>query len=1625
MFSLCILISDSKPNKFVLIFFMPTNFNIALEKIRAKSSNTVEQGSAFEKLSKIYFENDDTQKQEFDKIWHYRDWAKENPNFSKTDIGIDLVGELKDNKGLAAIQCKFFKPDHQISKEDLDSFVSASSNEIFTRLILIDTSNEDLGSNAKSMINNLNKTYQRIQKYDLENTRIDWLDYIENQKVKLLNKKDPLDHQIKAVEHAKKYYTSNDRGKMIMACGTGKTYTSLKIAEEIANKKFILYMVPSLALMSQTIREWKNDCKEDFIAFSACSDKRVGRTNNDSDQIEIKLNELAIPATTDPKKLAEEISKIKKNKMIVIFSTYQSIDVVSHSQKKFKMDPFDLIICDEAHRTTGATFEDQEESYFVKIHENKYVEGKKRLYMTATLKIFGNKAKKKADEGRVELASMDDPEKFGEEFFNRGFNWAVENNLLSDYKVVILAVDESLVSSNLQKSLEDGSELKLTDATKIIGVYKALAKVGFEKKENEKLKPIKKAIAFTQSIEISKIFEKEFTNVINEYLENDKIKEDNKVDLNVEVQHIDGTFNADQRNNNLNWLKDNSEKNNCRILSNVKCLSEGVDVPSLDAIMFLHPKKSQIDVVQAVGRVMRKAQDKDLGYVIIPVTVAPGVSPEKALNDNEKYKVVWQIVNALRTHDERLDSKVNLMSLGEDVSDKIEIVTMSAEKDATTAKVEDVSKKKPKQDNKEDQVINLDDANEEKENPNGNKEEQMSFELDDLSQAIKAKIVQKCGTRDYWENWATDISKIATQHIQNLRSILVNSKSKEKKYFNNFLNEIRDDLNPEINENDVIEMIAQHIITKPVFESLFSGNKFSSENQISIALEKVIKAIYLDSENYKTDSLLKFYESVQRRSQDIITTKAKSTLINELYERFFKNAFPLTTQKLGIVYSPPEVVDFINKSSNYLLIKNFGKSFSDKNIHILDPFTGTGTFISRLISSGLIDRPNLKRKYESELHANEMVLLAYYIAGINIESVYHEIVRENKYKSFNGMVLTDTFHLYEQDRDMIAQLLPDNSNKRTLQKKRDIRVILGNPPYSAKQKSAKDDNQNIKYPNLDESIRRNFSSTSSATLKQDLYDSYIRSFFWASERIKEDGIIGFITNSGWIDREFASGMRKYFSENFNEIYILNLRGNIRKNILSKGKSREGENIFGQGSMTGICISLLVKNKNLKKNQIKYFDIGDDLSKIDKQKKLRNFGSIKYIEDNDLFINIKPNEHHEWINKGNPKFYKFDSLRKDIFKSYGPGIATNRDAWLINFNQKTITENVENLIKNYNFLLKNENKVGTKEDIISWTRSLRKDFDNKKKITFNEGKFQEIMYRPFNKQYLFNHHSLIESRGITNNFFNKKGNSRAIVISGPGSRNGFSVLATNSIVDLNMLEGGSQCFPLYSYEEDNLDEGLFASKNSQKDSRKKSLITNDFKQKISNHFKNDKISNEIIFYYIYGVLHSNEYRKLFLNNLIKEFPKIPIISKYLDFYKISKIGKELFDLHVNYEKAIKYKCELIIKPNKLNNKDLYRVEKIKIIKNKDNFDIAYNSYIELKNLPLEILDYKISGKSPIEWVIDKQMIKIDKKTNIVNDANDYANKIMNNPSYPLELIQKVITVSFETMKLVNALPKLNI
>ncbi len=1623
----------------------------ALKVIREQSNNDSELGFAFERLCKIFFENDATQIQQFSKVWYYKEWAKQNSGYSETDIGIDLVAKLRDEEGYCAIQCKCYQSEYSISKSDIDSFVSASSTPDFTRLVLIDTSTQPLGKNSQSVFDNLSAEYVRIQQLELEESRIDWSSYINDGSIRLHSKKELRDHQVKALNTIREGLKEDDRGKMIMACGTGKTFTSLRIAEDIAGiGKTVLYMVPSLALMSQTVREWKNDAKEDFTAFSACSDDKVGRNKPNDDQIQVNLHDLAFPATTDARKLSEQIKKADKSKMTVVFSTYHSIEVISKAQYEYDLGEFDLIVCDEAHRTTGATLEGEDESNFVKIHNNENVKGKKRLYMTATPRIYGETARKKEDEGQVNLASMDDESIFGKNLFHRGFGWAVENDLLTDYKVVVLMMDEKLVSDRVQKSFTEGAELELDDATKMVGCYKALAKVGMHTDQEgtfQDKNPMKRALAFCQNIKSSQMFSSEFSNVVSEYISNEDVSEEHKTDLQVELFHVDGTFNAEQRNEKLGWLKDELDENVCRVLTNARCLSEGVDVPALDAIMFLHPRKSQIDVVQSVGRVMRKSEGKKMGYVILPIAVAPGVSSEKALNDNERYRVVWQILNALRAHDERFDSTINRIGLGEDVSDRIEIIdgTSTSELEATTSVVEDVKPTGKKQENEEDDTETNLGNEDESEDLETNEPEQLSFTLTDLSQAIKAKIVDKCGTRDYWEQWASDIAKIAQQHITRINSIVLNSGTPERAAFMQFVEEIRDDLNPEFSETDAVEMLAQHIITRPVFDTLFQGNRFTSENAVSKAMETVLAQIYNRQIDTESRTLEKFYNSVRRRAADIITSTGRQTLILELYDRFFRNAFPLMTQKLGIVYTPVEVVDFIINSVEDIMQEEFVSSLGNDGIHILDPFSGTGTFISRLMQSGILSKEQIRSKFKSEIHANEIVLLAYYIACINIEAVYDDLVKENRYQSFDGMVLTDTFQLYEQDRDMIANLLPDNSMRRTTQRKKDITVIIGNPPYSGGQSSSNDNAANIEYKNLDEKIRATYAASSNTKNRKPLFDNYIRAFRWASERINDKGIVAYVSGGSWLDRSFSDGMRACLHKEFSKIFVINLRGDIRKNMLSSGRSYEGENIFGHGSMTGITITILVKTPSDEECQILYHDIGIDKKKGEKLDSLKRLKSIKSLLDKKEMKPIKPDENNDWINQGEKKFNLFNILgtknkseKNQIFELYSGGVATQRDAWVVNFSRERLLKQIESAIDFHNAeRVKFHNNPNSRKqkpkDVVdlnkgkfSWCEKTFKFIEKNTSIGFEKNNIFRYLYRPFTYTNLYRDSALNwsdyqQSKIIKTNDMENK----SIITSGVGVRNGFSVLATKSLIDINLLDAKAQSFPLFSVG-DSKEDNLF-SKNV--DSKLKSNINLKKLEQIQQHFTEKNIFDEDVFYYCYGMLHSNDYRMRFENNLTKSIPRIPLVKKLKDFQIFVSSGKSLYNLHANFEDAPMHHVQIKQGDLRLTHiedpRSFYRVEKMKFAKKGNKSSVIYNKNITIENIPLEAYNYVVNGKPALQWVIERQCVKTDKASGIVNDANDYANETMNNPAYPLELFQRIITVSLETMKIVKALPKLDI
>ncbi|MDR2457269.1 MAG: N-6 DNA methylase, partial [Clostridiales Family XIII bacterium] len=935
-----------------------------------------------------------------------------------------------------------------------------------------------------------------------------------------------------------------------------------------------------------------------------------------------------------------------------------------------------------------------------------------------------------------------------------------------------------------------------------------------------------------------------------------------------------------------------------------------------------------------------------------------------------------------------------------------------------------------------------------------------------FNRAIVAKLVKKVGKPDYLGDFTKDVVHITNTFIDRIKTILEDENNKEEiNIFNSFVEELRDDLNDSLTDDEVIEMLAQHMITGPAFDALFENNSFIKNNPVSISIEKVLKAFNDHHLEKETQGLGGFYDSV-RKEVEIMQDKVsgidniigKQKIIVELYEKFFKDAFPKMTQRLGIVYTPVEIVDFIIKSVNELLQKEFEESFGSKNVHIIDPFTGTGTFITRLLQSGFIDKKDLQYKYMNEIHANEIVLLAYYIASINIESIYHEIRGGDNYEIFPGICLTDTFQLYEKD-DLISHYLEDNSTRRKKQKAIPLRVIIGNPPYSVGQKSQNDNNKKVRYPKLDQKIKLAYVKNSNAQNSKGMFDSYIRAFYWASERLRGDvnGIVAFVTNSSHIQKPTMDGLRKSFAKEFQKIYVLNLRGDIRQNSLNSVKN-EGDNIFADKSKTGIAITFLVKNSNSKEDtKIYYYDIGDNLKREEKLNIINTFGSISGIEKEDKFIEVIPNEKGDWISHRNFNMYSFISLgdkkKKEaikIFGNYSCGVFSNRDSWCFNFSYDNLVQNVIKMIDFYNSERKRfhetfpvfdyrkidkmiDNFVNNDPRNISWSRSLKRNLKNNINLIFDDKCIVKSTYRPFTKSYFYSNKTLNENLNQIPKIFPEQNiNNLVICVSGVGARSGFSVLMSDEIPHLELVEK-AQCFPIYLYnridskqEHSKKEAFLFQVHNPDLKYKKYQAITDEGLKYFQEAYPQLIIQRLDLFYYIYGLLHSSQYREMFGNNLAKELPRIPRVKSAKDFLDFSEAGKKLAKLHLDYDNVRKYPVEIISGDN-LSIEDYYvtrMVFKQKYGK-KDYSTIIYNSKITIKGIPLRAYDYIVTGKTAIEWIMKSQGVDTHSKSGIVNDANIWAKEVMNNPKYPLELLQRVITVSLETLDIVENLPKLSL
>ena len=1425
----------------------------------------------------------------------------------------------------------------------------------------------------------------------------------------------PKPHQKEAIANALDHFKTNDRGKMIMACGTGKTITSLRIAEDMTGSTgWVLFLVPSIALMSQTLIEWNNQARGSLAPVCICSDEKI---SSRLDRPGVRVTDLMFRATTnvDEIKRRLEICRHATNSLKVVFSTYQSIDVVIEAQRASGIE-FDLVVCDEAHRTTGLTYEGESETHFVKVHDQNNIRAKKRLYMTATPRIYSESSKQKAGENNIEIHSMDDESIYGIQFYYLSFGKAVELKQLSDYKVLVLTLSAADVPEEIQKMISgEDDTIGVDGVSKLVGCINALSKhiVGDGGKlDGGDIKDImKRSVAFCSSIKSSKSITRNFNEKGKLY--KDQAPDQKKDSLALpSAKHIDGTMSASQRNALLGWLKDeNTSEEESRILTNVRCLSEGVDVPSLDAVMFLSDRNSQIDVVQSVGRVMRRAPGKKYGYIILPIVVGSETDPNKSLDTGKQYKVVWYVLNALRAHDERLESKINQIALNKIKPESIVIGGVDRDGDGTESSgsvemgVSEIA--------------------------------QSQFVFTELQNALYAKMVQKVGDRGYFEEWARTVAKLADSHTQRISS-LVKRDGDHKEAFTAFLTALRQDINPSVTAQQAVEMLAQHTISKPVFESLFEDYSFSKYNAVSQAMEGILEVIEASGKLQQDDEkeLAALYDYVKRKVAGIDNAEGRQKVVVELYDQFFTAGFPKLVEQLGIVYTPVEVVDFIIHSVEDVLRQEFGKGLTDEGVSILDPFTGTGTFITRLLQSGLIKPDDLERKYSSEIFANEIVLLAYYIAAVNIENVYHDISESKQYRDFAGIVLADTFQMSEDTARSVVRL-KENTERIRRQTEAPVRVIIGNPPYSAGQKSANDDAANQGYPRLHQRIGETYARLSTSKSVRTLYDSYIKAFRWSTDRLdpNKGGIIAFVSNGSWLDDNSKDGFRASLEKEFSSIYVFNLRGNQRTS--GERSRREGGKVFGGGSRAPIIITLLVKKPSAveSKATICYHDIGDYFSREDKLAKIAENGSVLSDSMRVKWQKIEPNRHSDWINQRREfpaSFLPINQHPSSIMPDTTLGITTNRDVWVYNFSAIKLKQNMSRMIGFYNqevdrYVATNRKLsdiqlqafTANNPKLIGWTHNLRKSLAGSQRFTYDESRETICLYRPYNKQALYLDPGLIERprqfiRLMPPNTTQPP--NRFIAFSGQGSNLKFSVLMSGTAVDMNAL-GVTRCAPLYSYH-GTKPGGLLGDVNA--DLPRRVNVSDSTWKRALNQYGGCVGHREDVFYYMYGLLHSEDYRLEFGNNLHKDIPQAPLVENPGDFQAFVEAGRKLADLHINYEQVATYPNLAI---DGLKSKD-FRVEKMRFRAKDQKDTIIFNRHITISQIPDKAYDYVLNGKSAIEWVMDRYQIRQDKASGIINDPNDWGKEI-GNPRYILDLLASVVNVSAKTVDIVNDLPKLKL
>ena len=1666
------------------------------DRIVSESVNKKDQGTAWERAVQFYFKNDPLYEGRFDDVWM---WADAPTNPGKQDVGIDLVARDADTGEYWAIQAKCYT-EKTLSEKDVSTFFMQATDDTYAYKVLVDTSPR-LTKNLDAYVREHDNVI-RIGLDDIKRSNLPWQDFwthgmhLTCEEVHAARERlvfEPRKHQRRAIDAVKAEFDGADRTTLVMACGTGKTLTALRLAEELVPGGTVLFLAPSISLVAQSMRDWAEQVRGRLNPYVVCSDPKASSLGK-GDPAEVAesygtLSMVPYPATTNPELLASRF-RSEPDALNVVFSTYQSIDVI-HEAQEAGLPAFDLVICDEAHRTTGRMHGEDgraDETAFVRVHDNAWIDARRRLYMTATPRVYETRDEQLPGVAKVSdglVASMDNPEVYGRICHRLSFGAAVSQGLLTDYKLVVMQVDQSMMPRSIQRLVaNNANEIEMPDAARFLGVWKALFDrthaggamdldgTGASEGDDAR-RVLHHGIAFAANIAASKFLSERFQQVVDTYLqgmeEEDAGLGDGGRHVRVDVRHVDGTMTAPERAERLDWLAGDDGDDVCRILSNARCLAEGIDVPALDAVIYLSKRRSKVDIIQSVGRVMRTSPGKRYGYIVIPIFVAEGGDPGAALSSSKEYGRIWDVASALRSHDERLDAKINAASLG-DAEPLKEVVEFEVLDPSRLDRPRNVANRVHRmgEDARDDDYELTAPAKLKRGEIDPNQGRFLLGEDEDsiqeMARAIRAQIVRKCGTKIYWSEWSSDVGAVTRARADQIRS-LVAAPGRAADAFGEVLTGLRDTLNPDYEADHAVDVLAQHEVTRPIFDALFNQDQVREGNPIVAGIERALSALYDAGLESSLDSseLTDLYSQVRVIASQVQSDTAKQNLIKELYNDFFAAAFKDTAEELGIVYTPVEVVDAQLHMVQRALEREFGEHLGDRGVHILDGFAGTGTYLSRLIEDPtLIPDEDLPYKYDHDLHSNEIVPLAATIMDINIEQSYHARMG-GAYRPFPGALLCDTFQLGEEDNVIDRRTFLENSDRIEEQVATDITVIVGNPPYRAGDKG-NTGNQNAKYRTLDGRIAGTYAANTKASNKNSLYDHYIRAFRWASDRIGDAGIVCFVSNGGWLKGDAASGVRRCFCDEFNSIYVYNLRGNQRTQ--GEESRREGGKIFDSGSRATIAITLLVKNPASKEHGvIRYRDIGDYLSRQQKLDILKDA-----VDADPEWAVLTPDRHGDWLDQRDDSWYEFAPMgiekRKGIlglFDIWSCGLKTQRDPWAWGYSKSQVAHQMAELIGNTNDAVDEMRCMGSKtvprdDKRYSWTRRIEDYAKRHMNIDYVPDSVVVGCYRPFCKQWVYYERTMNERTYQQPRFFPLAAGERAkgptsnpnaasltevtaeagmkgksgrndlpamsphcltnleICMTGPASGREFSCLISAQVPDLHM-QSTSQCFPLYWYDEPSGDGLLGRSEPVRHDA-----ITDESLTVFHEAYGDASITKEDIFFYVYGLLHSPEYRRRFANNLKKELPRIPLAK---DFRAFEEAGRKLGELHVNYESVEPWPVEEVGSSENPGRTEKMAWGKVrdketgKLVK--DFTVLKVSDSLTLRGIPERAQEYVVNGKSALGWLVDRYKVTTDKKSGIVNDPNLYA---PDNPRYIVDLVESVITVSLETLDIVDSLPPLN-